>query len=103
MHQPSSSCPFTETSLLHSSPNLFFLKPISIKEVLIELNNIDPAKSTNFDSPPNEYIKLAASTIAPTLVFLFNQCILTFTFPNNFKISEIKPLFKQGSKHNCTN
>ena len=103
IHQPSSSCPFTETSLLHSSPNSFFLKPISIEEVLIELNNIDPAKSSNSDNPPNKYIKLAASTIAPTLTFLYNKCITTSTFPNNFKISEIKPLFKQGNKHICTN
>ena len=76
IHQPSSSCSFTETSLLHSSPNSF-LKPISIEEVLIELNNTDPAKSSNSDSPSNKYIKLAASTITPTLTFLFNQCILT--------------------------
>ena len=103
IHQPSSSCPFTKTSLLHSYPNSFFLKPISIEEVLIELNNINPAKSTNSYSPPNKYIKLAASTIASTLTFLLNQCILTSTFPNTFKISAIKPLFKQGSKHNCTN
>ena len=67
IHQPSSSCPFTKTSLFHSSPNSFFLKPIFIEEILIELNNIDPAKSTNSDSQPNKYIKLAASTIAPTL------------------------------------
>ena len=103
VHRPPSSCPFTETSLLHSSPNSFFLKPISIEEVLIELNKIDPPKSSNSDSPSNKYIKLAASTIASTQTFLFNQCILTSTFPNNFKISEIKPLFKQGNKHNCTN
>ena len=90
IHQPSSSCPFTETSFPHSFPNSFFLKPISIKEVLIELNNVDLAKSTNSDSPTNKYIKLAASAIASTLTFLFRQCILTSIFPSSFKMSEIK-------------
>ena len=86
IHQPSSGCPFTETSLFHLSPNSFFLKPITNKEVLMQLNNIDPVINTNSDSPPNKYIKLATSAIATTLTFLFNQCILISTFLNSFKM-----------------
>ena len=88
IQQPTFSCAFTEISLFNSSLNSFFL------------SQFDPAKKNNSGSPPNKYIKLAASKIAPT--FLFKQCILTSTFPNSLKMSEIKPLFKQRSKHNCT-
>ena len=86
IHHSLSSCSFTETSLHHSSLNTYFLKPISTEEVLIELNNVDAAKSTNSDSISNKYIKLAASAIVPTVTFLFNQCILTSAFPNSFKM-----------------
>ena len=100
---PTKNTKTTPTSLISTTINSFFLQPISVEEVLHELRNLDPSKSTRSDNPPVKYIKLAAGVIAPTLTNLFNHCITTSTFPKSLKISEIIPLFKQGDIYSCNN
>ena len=111
---PTKNTKTTPTSLICTTINSFFLQPISVEEVLHELRNLDPSKSTQSDNSPIKCIKLAAGVIAPTLTNLFNHCITTSTFPKSLKMSEIIynlyfsqitiiSLFKQGNIYSCNN
>ena len=82
---------------------MFFLRLIFIKEVLIELQNLNPSKSAPSYNPPVKYLKLASRVIAAISTKLFNISISTSTFPNSLKTSEINPLHKKEDRSSCRN
>ena len=55
------------------------------------------------DAVPCKLLKLASSIIAPSLTKLFNSCIETETFPDEWKIAKVTPILKNGTKSNPNN
>ena len=87
INQPNNNNTYQSNTHIKSSKNSFFLRLIYIKEVLIELQNLDSSKSAPSYNPPVKYFKLASRVIAPILTKLFNISISTSTFshcPKNF-------------------
>ena len=76
---------FNATSLIQSSCNSFFLKPIVEKEVVNYIRAMNPSKSTGRHGIPANYIKMSGSVIAPVLTNIFNACISTGYFPKVLK------------------
>ena len=58
INQPNNNNTYKSNIHIKSSKNSFFLHLISIKEVLIELQNSDPSKSAPSYNPPVKYIYL---------------------------------------------
>ena len=52
---------------------------------------------------PIKFIKSASIFSAPVLTKLFNIAIEQATFPTIFKTAEVVPVYKNGSKLNCSN
>lgn len=63
------------------------------------INSLEAKKSTGYDGVSNFLIKKTCNVIAH-LVTLFNACFKQFTFPANYKIAKVIPLFKGGDKEN---
>ena len=55
------------------------------------------------DGVPCKLLKLASSIIGPSLTKIFNSCIETETFPDEWKIAKVTPIFKKGSKSDLNN
>ena len=48
-------------------------------------------------------LKLSSSIVGPSLAYIFKSCIHADIFPNEWKIAEVIPLFKKGSKRELGN
>ena len=48
-------------------------------------------------------LKLAKEQIAEHLCFIYNLSFTTGIFPDNLKIAKVAPVYKKGSKLECTN
>ena len=67
-------------------------------------NYLQPTKTTmGLDRVPCKLLKLASSIIGPSLTKIFNSCIETETFPDEWKIAKVTPIFKKGSKSDLNN
>ena len=100
---PNPSSSQSPTSNLQTYNKSFFLKPISVEEVFNQIMYLNPLKSTQSNSPPLKFIKMAAPIIAVPLADIFSCCISSSTSPNIFKTADIIPIFKSGGKHTCSN
>jgi hypothetical protein len=58
------------------------------------LNALDETSSAGFTGIPTKLLKALAPQIAPFLVALFNLCVETSTFPDDFKVAIVTPLYK---------
>ena len=56
-----------------------------------------------WDSVPPTILKIAAKSLAPSLTSLYNNCILTEQWPEQWKKGEWTPVFKKEDKQDCKN
>jgi hypothetical protein len=68
-----------------------------VQSVLLEL---DGSKGASPDSIPPIILKNCASTFARPLSLLFNRSLSTCVFPDRWKLSYVKPIFKKGRRNN---
>ena len=81
----------------------FELKEVMISDVFKKLQEVNVAKATSHDSIPNKILKIAAPVISKSLADLFNLSITTNTFPNDWKVAKVFPLFKSGERNDPNN
>ena len=81
----------------------FELKEVMISDVFKKLQEVNVAKATGHDSIPNKILKIAAPVISKSLADLFNFSITTNTFPDDWKVSKVFPLFKSGERNDPNN
>ena len=73
------------------------------QEVLGILNSLNTNKSTGPDDLPAKFLKLTALLIAKPLSLLFNKSLSLGIYPKEFKIANIKPIYKnKGSPSDPT-
>ena len=84
-------------------PYSFFLAPTNAEEVEAIIKTLKIKKATLSEDIDIRFIKLACPIISPIISDLFNLCIKTGVFPDDKKVAEVIPIFKQGSKINCSN
>ena len=80
-----------------------YLRPITSSEIEDLIDNLNTQKSVPSFCISIKFIKISAKVISPILAKLFNLCIKEGIFPEAFKISEILPVHKAGSKTIVTN
>jgi len=83
--------------------NTFFLKDITLDEVVDEINAIFEKKGMGFDNIPPKIIKWAPHLFGPILVTLFNKCLALGYYPANMKIAHVVPIHKGGDSNDINN
>ena len=72
----------------------FSFKPISKLDIEKEVQLINPKKASTSDSLPRKILKVSSEVSADTLHNLFNDIFKTGNFPDNLKVADITPAFK---------
>jgi len=81
----------------HSNLSTMFAKPTNeteVRNIIRELKNCAPGP----DGIPSSTIKESADIFIHILTHIINLSLSQGVFPNEMKIAEIKPLFKNGNK-----
>ena len=76
---------------------------ITEQEVSDIICSLDVHKSTGHDGISARLLKEARLEITPSLTTLYNFCLANNRFPNEWKKSNVLPLFKNGTKDICSN
>lgn len=76
---------------------------ISESGILNLLLNLDVRKSPSPDSLPNAFLKQYAEWSSKILAVIFKSSLSCGVLPYDWKMSIIKPIFKQGNKQNIPN
>lgn len=93
-------------SFSHSSANIPLLgefQPITIDETTKIILNLNNNNSVGWDGIPTVLLKISVHIISPILTHIFNKAIISCEFPSKLKLSEVKPIFKKGSKTDILN
>ena len=99
---------FNSVFLKKSDENYHPVPPVSnesITEIILEqcevrnaLNSLNPNKAFGPDNIPTRLLKECASSIAPSLTYLFNKSLNSGNLPTEWKLSNVIPLHKKGNK-----
>ena len=85
-----------------SLPHPFSIKHLSIFEVFQKLQHLSPHRSTS-GPIPNRFLRETSDVIAESLTELYNMCIRTSAFPDEWKSAEVIPIYKgKGSTQDPT-
>ena len=71
------------------------IKPIQVHKIIRKLKN---GKATGIHQMPNKLLIVSKEVISSSLAGIFNQCIQTNIFKDNFKVGCVTPIFKSGDK-----
>ena len=74
---------------------LFSLQPISKFDMEKEIQNIDLKKATTKNATPPNLSKISCNTSAEALHNIFNECLITGSFPDNLKLEDITPVLRR--------
>ena len=78
-------------------------REISEEEVLTFLLNMSTNKATGMDQLSIKLVKLAAPLITHAMTVMFNKSIALGTFPCEWKISKVTPIYKLGVREVMNN
>ena len=81
----------------------FFLIPTDSTEVFNIIFSLNQNKSDGHNSIPIKILKLLNKDIFDQIAMLFNQSFSSGIFPSILKTSKIIPIYKKGSKLECSN
>ena len=90
-------------SYVTPSNSTFQIQNVSEVDVFQLLITLKISKACGHDKIPPKLLQDSAVVIAPILTHIFNQSINTGIFPNGLKTAIISPLYKSGSKTECSN
>ena len=82
--------------------DVFSLKTVEIGDIEKEINNINPEMATTNNIPP-KILKTSTKLSAIVLHELFNDSIERSDFPQNLKLVDITPVYKNNDPLDKTN
>ena len=88
---------------ISSNPTRFRFRKISENAVLKAISRLKSKKSFGLDGISSYILKIAGSVVSKGLANIFNISISTGTFPDSWKIANVAPIFKEGSKSEIGN
>ena len=83
--------------------NTFSFRNISAHELMEAVAQIKTNKSPGIDGISAKLLKDAGDTISESLANIFNLSLQSGTFPDDWKLARITPIYKDGSKTECGN
>ena len=72
---------------------------VTVSHVCLSLRELSGNKASGRDKISSKIIKIAAPVISDSLTYIFNQAISLCTFPHEWKIARVIPLFKNGKRN----
>ena len=76
------------------------LKPVDVYKVFSKLKN---GKAAGMHLIPNRILKNVKDILTPSITDIFNASIKSKTFPDDFKIARVTPIFKGGDTEDLGN
>ena len=67
------------------------------------LQNLNPSKAHGSDGLPSRILKESANQLAPSLHYLFTKSLKVSQVPAEWKLANIIPIYKKGSKDHVEN
>lgn len=83
--------------------NSMYITPVSIDELGKIVQSLKNSKSVGSDGIRTDIVKICFHYIAAPLAHAINLSLEQGTFPENLKLSIVKPLFKKGSSNQINN
>ena len=74
-------------------------QPTNVNNVYRLLSALSSNKATGIDKISCKIIKIAAPAIADSLTYIFNQAITLSSFPDEWKMARVIPLYKNGHRN----
>ena len=106
----SEQCTLPKSSLTHPLPRFQYVTntrlstvPISPEDVHEILSQLDINKSVGPDGISNRILRLAADSISVPLANIFQQSILSSTYPSTWKCANVTPVYKKNDRCNVEN
>lgn len=96
---------FDSSTTIHQPLGVSTPNALSLDENLISecIKRLKPSLSCGPDGIPSAILKAYSSILVPVLTSIFNNCLITSTFPSMWKIARVFPVFKSGSKTDVSN
>ena len=76
---------------------------LTVDDILPLLHSLNEHKATGPDGISNKILKETAEQVAPSLCLLFNLSLRSGSLPDDWKISNIVPVFKKGKRDHVSN
>ena len=89
--------------LKSSSPDSFFISPITSAEIEIEISKLKTGKATGPFRIPISVLKILKTVIAKPLEILFNNSFSSGIVPTKFKQASVVPVYKTKSPTSLCN
>lgn len=83
-------------------PNSIVMRVITIDEIVQKINFLKNNTDIN-DIISADLLKDNCESLAPVLARLFNQCVFSGHFPDEFKLARVVPIFKGGDQRLAVN
>ncbi|CAB4042484.1 Hypothetical predicted protein, partial [Paramuricea clavata] len=106
LHPALTSLSSVPAYILNSSnvgPNVFNFKEIEICNIYNHLRTLKTTKAIGLDGIPAKLLRDSASVIAPSITSLFNLSLSTSTFPSDWKLARIIPIYKGKARNDPSN
>jgi hypothetical protein len=87
---------------IHPSSSVVF-KTFSTKEISSIVKSIKTKTSHGYDGISTKILKVSSNYIISPLTYICNKVILSGVFPDRFKFSIVKPVYKKGDRMNPAN
>ncbi len=84
-----------ETFVKSAKSKMDRFKLVSVGKVVRLLNGLSNGKAAGLDKISGKILKAAASTIAPSLIHIFNNGLISNCFPYEWKMARLVPIHKK--------
>ena len=98
---PQSVC--SPTAKIDKANTRFEFMEISASNIVRVIKKLISGKATGLDGIPNRALKDSAELISSSLGDLFHFSVGTKTYPDDFKVAKVTPIFKSGDKDDVNN
>lgn len=89
--------------LKRTPPDSLYLNPTDAAEIRTLIMGLDNAKAPGIDGLGNLLVKRIKDEIVEPLAFIFNMSLSAGSFPNQWKVASVCPIFKNGNKESIDN
>ena len=88
-----------ETYVKKATSEFTAFQPRTVNNAYVLLNGLSNNKATGLDKISCKIIKMAAPAIGDSLTYIFNQSVTLSSFPNDWKMARVIPLYKDGHRN----
>ena len=83
-------------SYIPATDKVFTFSKINVDTVNNLLKTINANKATGPDNIPGRLLKIASDVLSPSLTEIFNKSLSTGSYPDDWKMAKVMPIYKHG-------